>query len=125
MIMKKRAMLLYIAALLLLTPIAFGESGNYESQGKRDPFVPLVGLDRPAISKLEDVTSIADVNLEGIATGAKGRLVAILNGEIVREGEKFGGIEIVKITKKAITIRMEGNDYEKYLIEDGGVKSGR
>lgn len=98
---------------------------KYESQGKRDPFVPLVGIDKPAISKLEDVTSITDIRLEGIASGAKGNLVAILNGEIVKEGNKYGEIKIVKITKKAVTIRMGGVDYEKILIEDGGVKSGR
>lgn len=125
--------LLRIAHLLLLSfaGVAFivspciGENFKYESHGKRDPFVPLVGIERPATSSLEDITSIGDVKLQGIASRSGGKLVAILNGEIVKEGDRFGEIQIKKITKKTVTIVMGGKNYAVDLVEEGGLKSGR
>lgn len=124
-----RSPLRYILPLLVVTAI-FAQPGSaenftYESQGKRDPFVPLIGVDRPSLSKLEDITSIADVRLEGIASKSGGKMVAILNGEIAREGDKFGDIEIRKITKDTVTIFMGGHSYDKNLGEEGGKTSGR
>jgi hypothetical protein len=98
---------------------------TYDGHGKRDPFVPLVGIDKPTVSKLEDVTSIADIRLEGIAGRPGGKMAAILNGEIVKEGDRFGDITIKKITTKMVTIIMSGKSYDKALIEEGGSKSGR
>ena len=52
---------------------------KYESRGKRDPFVPLVGQAQGAIGKLMDVTSADDLRLEGIALGGGGKNTAIIN----------------------------------------------
>lgn len=123
--LRERISFCALAVVLLFASSAVAEGYKYESRGKRDPFVPLVGIDRPAVSKLQDITSIADIKLEGIATGAKGKLIAILNGEIVKEGDRFGVIEIGAITRQNVKIRIGGIDYEKKLIEDGGNKSGR
>jgi hypothetical protein len=49
----------------------------------------------------------------------------MLNGEIVKEGDKFGHIEIKRIMKKTVTIVMDGKNYNKELAEEGGLKSGR
>ncbi|MFH1190558.1 MAG: hypothetical protein V1682_07740 [Candidatus Omnitrophota bacterium] len=102
-----------------------GSDFRYDPHGKRDPFVPLVGMDKPAVSRLEDATSITDVKIEGIAGSSGGKMSAILNGEIVKEGDRFGDVGIKKITAKAVTIIMSGKVYEKKLIEEGGSKSGR
>jgi hypothetical protein len=122
----KQASLLFmsLAVIVVFTLPCAGEDYKYDSHGKRDPFVPLIGIDRPAVSKLEDVSSIADVKLEGIASSPGRRIAAILNGEIVKEGEKFGDIEIKKITKKTVTIIMGGKNYNINLAEEGGSKSG-
>ena len=116
---------LALMAVIIFASLSAGENYKYESGGKRDPFVPLVGIDRPAVSRLEDVTSIADVKLEGTASGPGGKVIAILNGEIVKEGDRFGDIEIKKVTKKTVTIIMGGKSYDKELIEEGGVKRER
>jgi len=111
------ALALPAAAALFFIASGSGEGYKYDSHGKRDPFIPLVGVDRPAVSRLEDITSIADIRLEGIATRPKGRLVAILNGEIVKEGDRFGSIEIKKITKKTVTIEIDGNSFDINFVE--------
>lgn len=124
---RKRAYILCLLFLVasLFAQVSVGENFKYESHGKRDPFVPLVGVDRPTVSRLEDVTSIADVKLEGIASSPKGNLIAVLNGVMVKEGDKFGDIEIKKITRKTVTIVMGGKSYDKELAEEGGIKGER
>ena len=98
---------------------------KYESRGKRDPFVPLVGSERPAVMKLEDIVSIEDVRLEGIAVGAKGDMVAIMNGEMVKERDKFGDVEIKSISKKIVVFLINRTEYTINLSEDGGKKGGK
>lgn len=99
---------------------------RYESRGRRDPFVPLIGMDRPAATRLEDVSSIADIKLEGIAVKAEGKKAAILNGEVLKEGDKVGEVELVKITNKYVTILVGGKSYDVNLSEEeGGMKSGK
>lgn len=111
-------------AVMFISPGA-GDDRKYESRGRRDPFVPLVGMDRPTVSKLEDVTSIADLRLEGIASSPAGKPIAIMNSEIVKEGDKFGIIEIERITKNTVTVVIDGRKYDKDLSEEGGLNSGK
>lgn len=118
-----------IVLILLASGAATGRCENYqyESRGKRDPFVPLVGSERPAIGRLEDVSSYTDVRLEGIASGTGGKIVAILNGQVVKEGDKYGEVQIQKITGTSVTILFNNRPYEINLSEEegGGKKSGR
>ncbi len=99
-----------------------GESFRYEAKGRRDPFVPLIGPDKGVVAGLEDVTSIDDVNLEGIAAGAAGTRIAILNGEMLKEGAKVGVLEVKKISEKTVTLMIGGKKYNVSLPEEGGPK---
>ena len=110
---------------VLFAGSADAEEFRYETKGKRDPFVPLIGQDRAAITGLEDVVSIDDVNLEGIAVSAQGKPVAIVNGEMLKEGEKRGNLEIKKITKSMVILIIGGKEYNLKLTEEGGSKGGK
>ncbi len=119
-----RRLLIAFALLALSVQCALCDGFKYESRGKRDPFVPLVGGSRPTVVKLEDITSAEDIKVEGIAIGAKGKKVAILNAEFLREGDKVGEVELKKIENKFVTISIGGKSYNIYLPgEEGGVKS--
>ena len=116
----------FILIIFSAAPLVTAEDFQYESRGKRDPFVPLVGMDRPTVTSLEDITSADDIKLEGIAAGADGKQMAIMNGEVLKENDKVGEIELKKIGKKSITILIGGKAYEIYLPgEEGGVKGGK
>lgn len=95
---------------------------QYEPRGKRDPFVPLIGQGKAsAMVGLEDVASISDVKLEGIAVNAKGKRVAVLNGELLKEGDGRGIIKVLKITTKSATLIVGGKEYNIMLSgEEGG-----
>lgn len=121
--MKKRKLLILFTVLVVLAASSLpvmAEKVNYESKGRRDPFVPLVGIDRPAVTRLEDVTSVADIRLEGIAVGGKGKRSAILNGEVLQEGDEVGFIALEEVGDKYIVISIDGNIHELYLPGEEG-----
>jgi sulfur carrier protein ThiS len=93
---------------------ALAGSFTYDSKGKRDPFMPLVGYARQAVS-IEDIISVEDINLEGIAVGRNGKMVAVINGMILKEGDKIGTLKVKKISAKSATVSMEGREYELSL----------
>ncbi|MDD5174226.1 MAG: hypothetical protein WC482_03935 [Candidatus Omnitrophota bacterium] len=115
-------MIMVAVALLYLPPRPVS---GYESKGKRDPFVPLVGQDKGSNSAgLEGIISINDVILEGIAIGHSGKNVAILNGQMVKEKEKFGLLQIRKISKKTVELSIDGKVYKLSLQDEKGIKVG-
>lgn len=117
-------MLIFLAAYMIiaLASSADGEQRfQYDARGRRDPLVPLIGKDKPGILKLENVASIEDIRLEGIADGAIGK-IAILNGELVKENDKFGEVVIKKIANRSVTITIEGKSYTVAIPEEGGLK---
>lgn len=88
----------------------------YDAKGKRDPFIPLVGEKRQTVG-IEEILSIEDVSLEGVAVGPNGRMIVILNGVMLKEGEKAGGLEIKKISREKVTVIKDGKKYELNLPE--------
>lgn len=112
-------------AFFIAIPFVQSDPLKYESKGKRDPFVPLIGPGKTITAGLEDILSIEDVNLEGIAVAAKGNRVAIINGQILKENDKVGSVLINKITDKAVTLSIDGKAYNINLPEEGGTKGER
>lgn len=102
---------------------AYGEAYQYEPRGKRDPFVPLYGQGKTSAAlALEDAVTIDDVRLEGIVTDAKGRMMAILNGEIMKQGSKIGLVQVLKVDKGSAALLIGGKEYTLQLFEEGGSK---
>lgn len=128
--MNMRRRIVCISAILIICSAAAAslclcENFKYESRGKRDPFVPLLGADKSLSTNLENITSLEDLKLEGIATGASGKNIAIINGEIVKEKDSFGELRIKKITKNSVTVSISGIEYNLNIQEEEGVKSGK
>lgn len=98
------------------------EEPGYDSKSKRDPFVPLVGVEKNQAAGLANAASIDDVKLEGIAVGSKGNNKAIMNGELIKERDKIGNVEIKRITDKTVTLLISGVEYAVNLPEEGGIK---
>jgi len=110
---------LFIAVVFLLTQRSPCQIFKYDAKGKRDPFVPLVGVERAKKSGLEDVVSIDDIKLEGIAVGPGGKKTAVINGKMLKEGDKVGVVEIRKIDKRAVTLVVGGTEYNIALPKEG------
>ncbi len=81
---------------------------NYDDHGKRDPFWRLVNQAGAIINYDKDL-SISDMSLEGIIIGESGNNIAIINGNIVKEGDLMGRYYIKKIDVDTVTLQ-KGNE---------------
>ena len=121
MILKNaRILCFFLLFVTLIAAFASAEQFEYNARGKRDPFVPLVGAEKPAVTKLSDITSVEDMRLEGIAGGAKGEMVAMINGEMIKVNDRIGDIVVKSITKAGVTLTVGGKEYQLKLPEEGG-----
>ena len=115
--------ILALLASLNLPPVGRGEEEKfvYQRQGRRDPFVPLVGSggggDRGDLFTIED---IKDVFLEGIIWDPQGESLAVINGEIVREGSQFQNIKVLKVEKERVTVLLNEKEYTVTISEEEG-----
>ena len=96
-----------------------GEVYTYSSEGRRDPFVNLLGTGgepRAAARRTEgpSTMAVADISVRGIMQ-SPGGLVAMVQGPdnktyIVHQGDKFLDGKLKSITPQALVIIQEVND---------------
>jgi hypothetical protein len=120
--MRKAACMTAILMVSLGAYAASEGAFKYQSKGRRDPFLPLVGPNMTSHAKLQDISSANELIFEGVATGGGGKKVAIINGEVLKKGDRVGNIEIKKITDKTVVLSVCGTDYTLTLEEGGSGK---
>jgi len=113
---------IFLGIFIGLVTYAGADNFEYNSHGRRDPFVSLVGPEKPVAAKLADITSAEDIRLEGIVSGAKGEMAAMMNGEMIKVNDKIGYIVVKSITKAGVILTVGGKEYELKLPEEGGKK---
>jgi hypothetical protein len=107
----------------VILPLSFvlAEEFVYDSQGKRNPFIPLVTPDG-RYQKLEaDETKAADetLKLEGIMYDKFGISYAVVNGVVARIGDMVGEYQILKIEEKKVMFMREGLEKIMELKKEG------
>jgi len=120
MTMGKKIICFIIYFCVTIAP-SYGNGFVYDAHGKRDPFVPLTGAKKDMVAgmvKLEEVVSVDDIALEGIAVGDKGSRIAIINGEMVHERDVFGILEINSILDTGIEVSISGRKYSLSLKKE-------
>ena len=93
--------------------LAFGDEFRYDNHGKRDPFLS------PGIQSFGDAQiSHGELRLEGIVLDKEGQSYAIVNSEIVREGQKFQGFLLQKITAQEVIFQKDEETFKVPLRQD-------
>lgn len=111
---------LFLISNLTNNALAASEVFVYDSHNRHDPFLPLVSKDgRILIRETEGAKTINDVSLQGILWDPNGASYAVLNGEPIKEGEEFEGLEVVRIAKDYVVVRFAGEEYTLRLEEGG------
>lgn len=112
---KARVYFLAVVAGMVLTGWVGSASAVYPSKGKRDPFVPLINAEGQRIYPpgLEEgtATGVSGLVLQGIVSDAQGDGYAIINGKVVREGDKINGMTVGRIRPAAVTLLVEGQEH--------------
>lgn len=92
--------------------LAFAEEFRYDSHGRRDPFV----------SSIQDWAGgqlgYGELRLEGVIVDQKGGSYAIVNNQIVREGDLFQGFLLKKIGSTKVLFEKDGENFEVVLRQD-------
>ncbi len=92
----------------------------YDSKGRRDPFLPLVSKDGYIINREADVLA-SDMNLEGIIFDKSGKSLAIINGKVLKVGDKIGNYNILKIEKQKVTLEFNAEEVVLELKEEPSI----
>ena len=111
--------LLVLISIILIAEVGFaGERPEYDAKGRRDPFEPLISKDGMYASDADGVRGMKDIRLEGIVWEAAKSSIAIINGEIVEEGDVIGVVKVLKIEKDAVLFDVEGQDVRIELVSE-------
>ena len=81
-----------------------------ESGHERDPFA------LPEVSE-RSASAVADLKLTGITTNSKGRMMAIMNENMISVGGKVGHFTVVDITAKKVVVTDGKQNFELKLEE--------
>jgi len=118
---RKKPVIIFLLIFCVTAAHAAEKPHAYDARGKRDPFVPLVGaLSKGRAEVLEDVMSIEELELQGIAGDSLGRMVAILNGEMVREGETIGRVTVKRVLGNTVKLTIDGNEHTLNVYDGRG-----
>jgi len=106
-------------ACVIMPIVAYGANTDfkYSAGGKRNPFIPLVTPDG-RLRNIQDEEVTSTVHLEGIIFDKNGISYAIVNGEVVKVGNKVGEYQILKIEEKKVTFIKEGQPLEIELKKE-------
>jgi len=91
---------------------------TYESKNRRDPFVPLIIDDIRTYTSLETIETVDDLMLEGILWDPDGGSIAILNGAILKRGDKVNNIKILEIAPTKVRLMIYNDEFELNLQEE-------
>jgi len=85
------------------------EKWDYKQAGRRDPFVPLVGIEVGEGSKVSHL-SVENLTLVGVLWGDKGYYGLVKDGlnkgYILKRGDKVAGGYVAEINRKAIVFEI-------------------
>ena len=122
--MKKNKVFIITLILILLCLVASEKSFSkeevfkYQSFGRRDPFVPLVGSHSVGYrSGAQNIHTIEDAKLEGVLTSPSGGKCVVINGEIFKEGDKAGELIVEEIRDDGVKVSISEVEYELKLYE--------
>lgn len=116
--MIKKTFYICICAVIILLAAFCNVHARQALSGRRDPFVPLVGMAREATGRgLTNVFTVNDIRFEGIASSPSGEKALILNGDIISEGETIGLVEVVNVGNNTAEITVDGVPHTIALYE--------
>ncbi len=95
----------------------FGEQYFYKNEGKRDPFISLISPAGYLID--QDAQDNKTLRLEGIIVDPKGDSIAIINGLMMRVGEKIGDSVISNIEENKVTVIQDNQKVDIELRREG------
>ena len=111
--MKPRCFLLFLIVFSVIFSIAEAEEIRYDSVDRRDPFVPLMGLET-----LQSGAQGDSLSIEGIIYDPNGGSYAVIGGEAYQEGEDVGGVKLARILPDRVIFLQGNQEVVSWLREE-------
>jgi len=130
MFISRRNKNIFIAAVVLCSTVfdpgvanprrGISFASEYDPSGQRDPFVPLIGVSKKVGIRSDGGTiiSIDDVVLQGIVVNPNGTRSAVINGEVIPEGDSLEQVLIRSIGTNSVVVELNGQKHELKLYEE-------
>lgn len=83
---------------------------DYAHQGKRDPFIPLIGKN-VQIKNVDFFKTVDEARIEGILIDPKEGSVVIVNDQVLKLGDFIGGFRIDKIEANVVVFSRDGETF--------------
>lgn len=90
----------------------------YDSKGRRDPFIPLLGKGAEFLFIEEAVESVAGIYLTGVVYDPIGQSFATINGEVVVENDLVGAFKVKEIREGKVILEKDNEEFVVNLIEE-------
>lgn len=90
----------------------------YDSKGRRDPFIPLLGKGAEFLFIEEAVESVAGICLTGVVYDPTGQSFATINDEVVVENDLVGGFKVKEIRDGKVVLQKDNEEFVVNLIEE-------
>lgn len=107
-----------LICLFLFSILSAQEEFKYNSQCRRDPFIPLVTSDGRLLNPESEQNNKQELTLEGIIYDKNGVSYAIVNGLVAKVGEKIGEFQVLRINNNKVTFIKNGQLSEIKLKEE-------
>ncbi len=88
------------------------EEVNYDSGGRRDPFISLASTSSGMLSGLAGVTQISQIEIEGLVYDPPNGSLLIANGVFLKQGQTEAKVKLLKVTPVGAHFLV--NDLEGY-----------
>ena len=108
-----RIVLLSLSILTVSAGYAQGENYTFSSSN-RDPFSPLVS--KTGLILIPQEINFVNLKLHGIIY-SEGKSLAVINGEVLRKGDKIGEYTILSISEEEVVLEKEGEQFTLKLEE--------
>lgn len=99
---------------LLLSPIGRAEEIRYDTGSRRDPFFPLVDAD----GVIRKGISASGLLVEGIIFDPIEGSMALINGELYKEGDHVGGANVIRIFHDRVIFSQDDEEKTIWIREE-------
>ena len=105
--------LIILLSFICLEPIIFAEAVTYESDGRRDPFLPLIGP-----GGLLTKAPKKGLMVEGIIYDPFGTSMVIVGDETYQEGDNLYGSNLISILQDRIIVSQDDEEATIWIHEE-------
>ena len=107
---------------LFLPRLTAADPVIYESGGRRDPFLPLIG---PGGTGVKTEKPAEELEIQGIIYDESAESLALINGEFYKPGQRVGSATVISILRDRIILSQDDQEKTLWIRDEILPKGGK